>query len=87
MFKDEFCTPEGSPGVILRGDAAWHFLGMTFGLQIMAYSIGRCYKAGSIMMPICLSHHIFLFQSFSRKARYAPSWANQRHDSRESIAS
>lgn len=39
------------------------------------------------MMPICLSHHIFLFQSFSRKARYAPSWENLRHDSRESIAS
>ena len=48
MFKDEFCTPEGSPGVILRGDAVWHFWGMTFGLQIMAYSIGRCYKAGAI---------------------------------------
>ena len=48
MSKDEFCTPEGSPGVILRGDAAWQFFGMAFGRQIMAYSIGGCYKAGSI---------------------------------------
>ena len=58
MSKDEFCTPEGSPGVILRGDAAWQFFGMAFGRQIMAYSIGGCYKAGAIRMPSRLSHHI-----------------------------
>ena len=32
MFKDEFCTPEGSPGVILRGPFAFTVCGVSEGL-------------------------------------------------------